>query len=140
MHQVFEFVAAHSDLTVAFLVILGGLGWTFIAGGTFGGGVDPSEATRLINHDDALVLDVRSEDEFKGGHILNAVHIPESSVKDSLSRLEKYRNRPLIVVCRSGQRAQATVSLLRKSGFEKVHTLGGGLSAWEDANLPLTTK
>lgn len=140
MHQLLEFVTAHSDLTIAFLVILGGLGWTFIASGGLGGGVDPNEATHLINHQDAIVLDVRSDDEFKGGHILNAVHIPESSVKDSMSKLEKYRNKPLIVVCRSGQRAQTTVSLLRKNGFEKVHTLGGGLTAWEDANLPLTTK
>jgi rhodanese-related sulfurtransferase len=98
------------------------------------------DATHLINREDAVVLDVRSDGEFNQGHIVNAVNIPQKSVQEQLSKLEKYRNRPIITACRTGQIALGVSSTLRKNGFEQVYNLAGGLIAWEGANLPLVKK
>jgi rhodanese-related sulfurtransferase len=136
-----QFISNHSSLVLAFVVILGALLWTLWQ--TLGGGMkklSPMDATQLINREDAVVLDVRSDGEFSQGHIVNAVNIPQKSVQEQLSKLEKYRGRPIITACRTGQIAQGVSSLLRKNGFEQVYNLAGGLVAWEGANLPLVKK
>lgn len=136
-----EFISNHSSLVLAFVVILGALLWTLWQ--SLGGGMkklSPMDATQLINREDAVVLDVRSDGEFKQGHIVNAVNIPQKSVQEQLSKLEKYRGRPIITACRTGQIAQGVGSMLRKNGFEQVYNLAGGLVAWEGANLPLVRK
>ena len=102
--------------------------------------VDPAEAVNLINHDNALVLDVREVNEYQSGHILNARHIPQSALAKRLDELEKERNRPIILVCRSGSRSGHVAGMLKKHGFEKVYNLSGGIMAWQNANLPLTRK
>ena len=136
-----EFISNHSSLVLAFVVILGALLWTLWQ--SIGGGMkklSPMDATQLINREDAVVLDVRSDGEFNQGHIVNSVNIPQKSVQDQLSKLEKYRSRPIITACRTGQIAQGVGSVLRKNGFEQVYNLAGGLVAWEGANLPLVKK
>ena len=102
-----------------------------------GNAVDPLAATAMINHEDAVVVDVRSMAEFKDGHIVNAVNIPLNSLGNSIKQLEKYRNRPIVAVCRSGSRSGAACGLLRKNGFENVKNLRGGMLAWESASLPV---
>ena len=96
-----------------------------------------AEALQLINHKNALVLDVREESEFKTGHILNARLIPLGKLKDRTGELERYREQPIVVVCRSGQRTNAACMLLGKQGFKQVYNLAGGILAWQKANLPL---
>jgi rhodanese-related sulfurtransferase len=87
-----------------------------------------------------VVIDVREENEFKEGHILHAMHIPAGRLTNRMKELEKYRDRPLITVCRSGSRSGRVSALLRKQGFATVYNLEGGLLAWQNANLPLTQK
>ncbi len=98
------------------------------------------DATQLINREDAVVVDVRTDGEFSQGHIVNAVNIPQKSVEEQLTKLNKYRNKPIIMACRTGQVASGVGSKLRKNGFEQVYNLAGGLAAWESANLPLVKK
>lgn len=95
------------------------------------------EATRLINQKDALVLDVRDEGEFKAGHIPNSRHIPLAGIGSRLKELEKFRKRPVVIICRSGSRSGAAAGILKKSGFNDVVVLQGGLTAWAQANLPV---
>lgn len=95
------------------------------------------EATRLINQKDALVLDVRDEGEFKAGHIPNSRHIPLAGIGSRLKELEKFRQRPVVLICRSGSRSGAAAGILKKSGFNDVVVLQGGLTAWAQANLPV---
>jgi rhodanese-related sulfurtransferase len=83
------------------------------------------------------VLDVREESEYAQGHILNAVHIPLKMLSDKIGRLEKYRNRPIVASCLSGNRSGQACRVLKKNGFEKIHNLKGGISAWQNASLPL---
>ena len=141
MERLPEFIANHSSLVLAFVVILGLLIWTLWQGASRGlKKLSPMDATQLINREDAVVLDVRSDGEFNQGHIVNAVNIPQKSLDDQLSKLEKYRDRPIITACRNGQTALGVGNRLRKNGFEHVYNLAGGLMAWEGANLPLVKK
>ena len=141
MERLPEFIANHSSLVLAFLVILGLLIWTLWQGAGRGlKKLSPADATQLINREDAVVLDVRSDGEFNQGHIVNAVNIPQKSLEEQLSKLEKYRDRPIITACRNGQTAVGVGNRLRKNGFEQVYNLAGGLLAWESANLPLVKK
>nr|VFJ56651.1 MAG: Rhodanese-related sulfurtransferase [Candidatus Kentron sp. FW]VFJ63451.1 MAG: Rhodanese-related sulfurtransferase [Candidatus Kentron sp. FW] len=141
MDQLIEFAANHWFLTLALFTILGLLAWTTLAPGVFGAQrVDPVEAVRLINHEGAIVLDVRTDSEVEEGRILNAIHIPQQSLTDQIKRLDKHRAKPIIAVCRTGNRSGSACAILRKHGFERVYNLGGGIVGWQGASLPLVRK
>jgi len=137
MEQYLEFAANHVVLVGAFFVVLSALIWNLVAnpGGKYN--IDAVTATTKINHEDGIVLDVRSMAEFKDGHIINAENVPLNGLNNNLKKLEKHKNRPIIAVCRSGSRSGAACSTLRKAGFEQVFNLRGGMMAWESANLPV---
>lgn len=99
--------------------------------------VDSVAATQLINHKNALVLDVREESEYKAGHVLNAKLVPLGKLNERIGELEKYRDKPVVVVCRSGARSANACALLGKQGFVEVYNLAGGMIAWQKANLPV---
>lgn len=97
--------------------------------------VGPQDAVRLFNND-ALMLDVRESSEFVDGHIPKSKHIPLSQLKGRLADLEKYKDKPIVAVCRSGNRSGHACGILRKAGFEDVSNLSGGIMAWEQAGFP----
>lgn len=99
--------------------------------------VDTAGATNLINRSNALVLDVREQSEYDTGHIINSRLISLGKLKERIGELEKYRTRPIIVVCRSGSRSESGTAFLNKEGFTQVVNLTGGVMAWQKANLPL---
>lgn len=112
--------------------------WSFFGNRIRGiSGVDCSSALQLINHKNALVLDVRSDEEYKSGHILDALPINLSKLKERIGELEKYRERPMVVVCHSGNRSTAACVMLGKKGFPQVYNLTGGMAAWQKAGLPV---
>ena len=128
-------------MLVALAVVSGAmLTWSFI-GGTLSGveQADTLKATRLYN-DDALVLDVREDKEYAAGHIPKAKHIPLGQLAGRINELDKFRNKPVLVTCRSGQRSARACGMLKKAGFETVYNQAGGIIAWERANLPVTQK
>lgn len=98
--------------------------------------VDTLAALQLINHKNALILDVREQKEYDNGHVLNAKLIPLGALGDRVTELEKLRARPVVVMCRSGQRSASAVASLNKQGFE-AYNLAGGVIAWQKAGLPL---
>jgi len=101
--------------------------------------LSPFAATRLLNDGDALIIDVRNEKDFKSGHVLNARHVPLSSMDKYLHELEKHKDKDVVVYCDNGMLAQRAGSRLRKNGFTRLHTIAGGLKEWEKANLPVVT-
>lgn len=107
---------------------------------TSGPRLTPAQATQLINREDAQVIDVREQSEWAKGRIAGSRHIPVGQLDQRIGDLEKFKERPLIVVCASGMRSASACSTLRKAGFEKVFALDGGIGAWEQAGLPLTKK
>lgn len=138
MPQLLEFVTHHWDLFAALAIILfmifsGGLG-SRLRGFK---DVEPLQAVQLLNHEDSVMLDVREDSEYKDGHIIDAVHIPLGKLDQHIVELEKFREKSIIVSCRSGHRSSNACARLRKSGFETVYNLKGGVMAWQSAGLPL---
>jgi rhodanese-related sulfurtransferase len=114
--------------------------WSFIGSKLSGvEQADTLKATRLYN-DDALVLDVREDKEYAGGHIPRARHIPLGQLAGRMQELEKFKSKPILVTCRSGHRSARACGMLKKAGFETVYNQAGGILAWERANLPVTQK
>jgi len=112
---------------------------TWQARGT-GKGLSPMQATLMINREDAVVVDVREQAEYANGHIPDSRHIPLSQLDKRLSELDKLKERPLIVSCASGNRSTSACGALRRAGFAKVFNLAGGMSAWDQAGLPVAKK
>ena len=95
------------------------------------------EAVQLINQKNAVVLDVREAAEYAAGRIANAKQIPLSQLASKLKELEKFKQKPIIVACRAGMRSSGACKLLKQNEFTQVYQLKGGLTAWQQANLPL---
>ncbi|RXJ73492.1 rhodanese-like domain-containing protein [Veronia nyctiphanis] len=103
--------------------------------------LSPNQATALINHEDGTFLDIRSRDDYKNGHITGSLHILPSEIKaNNFGELEKFKQNPIVLVCKSGQTTPEYANLLVKAGFEKVSILKDGLISWNEANLPLVRK
>jgi len=99
--------------------------------------VTTAEAIRLLNNEKGLLVDVREPDEYRGGHIPNALNLPLSGLAGGLGQMEKHKARPLIVCCRTSQRSARAAVALRKHGFASVQVLAGGITAWQGENLPV---
>jgi rhodanese-related sulfurtransferase len=95
------------------------------------------DATRLINSENAIILDIREPREFTGARLPNAIHVPLSQLRERGSELAKFVSRPVIVYCERGMRGGAAAAALAKLGFTRVQSLRGGLRAWKDAGLPM---
>lgn len=136
--QLTEFVTNHPLLILAAVALL-----AMLIGGEIRRrlsgvkDVGPGEATRLLNHENAIMVDMRSDRDFRDGHIVNALHVPAEN-NDMPARLGKYRDRPVIVYCRSGNQSLSACGKLRKQGFEKVYNLKGGVLGWQQADLPVS--
>ncbi len=136
-----EFVIEQWPLFAALVLILGLLLRTWIAPRLSGiQEVGTQEAIRLLNHDDTVVVDVRLDKEFKTGHILDAVNIPLGALDSRVRELDKAKSHNVIVVCQTGNRSLQGARILRKHGFEHVYNLKGGMTAWINAGLPVSTK
>ncbi|MCK9381266.1 MAG: rhodanese-like domain-containing protein [Sulfuritalea sp.] len=134
-----EFVQQNMIWVALALVSGGMLLWPLVSGGG-AENLTPAQATLLINREDALVLDVRETGEWGSGHIAGARHITLAQLEKRMSELEKFKDRPIIICCATGNRSSSACGKLKKGGFEKVFNLRGGVSGWLEANLPLTTK
>lgn len=139
--RIIEFTGNHLFLVLAFAGTLAALLITE-ARHRFSGmpSVGPVEATQLSNRENAVFLDIREDGEYKSGHIPEAVHIPFKQLPERVNELKSFRNSPVIAYCRSGTRSGSVGGVLKKHGFENVYNLGGGIAAWQKANLPVTTK
>lgn len=99
--------------------------------------VTPQILTNYVNREDAVVVDIRGQGDFNKGHIQGAINIPMSKVKDSVQDLEKYKGRPIILVCANGIQVGGACEVLRKAGIEQLHKLTGGMASWTGDNLPV---
>ena len=136
-HDLTTFIVDNIYLVAVALVSGGMLLWPMVRRGAGGATVNTLEATQLINRKDALVLDVRSEEEFEKGHILNARNIPVSQIEKRVGDIARYKVKPIIVTCESGSRCGPPAAVLRREGFSEVFILSGGNAAWQQAGLPV---
>ncbi|MCG2592095.1 rhodanese-like domain-containing protein [Ramlibacter sp. XY19] len=127
----------HNWSLVLIAVVSGGLlMWPAIAKGARGG-LSPNGAVQLINREKAVVVDVCESEEFAAGHVAGARNIPLNQLEQRLPEVVKNKTVPLVLVCQTGGRAQRALGIAKTLGYDKAVVLGGGMSAWKEANLPL---
>ena len=134
MDQYIEFVVNHWWLVGIWAAFLVALLWD--NNRRNGQTVSTTEATTMINRQDALVLDIRDKADFKAGHLVNAINIPYASLAQRMNELEKERERPIVLVCKTGQTVSMAGKMLREKGFNAVR-MKGGMMEWNSQNLPV---
>ena len=101
-----------------------------------GQSVSIHQLTAMVNRENAIILDIREAAEFKEGHIVDALHIPFTKLKERQSELDKYKDRPIVLVDKMGQHTGAAGKQLLDAGF-KASRLNGGMTEWRGSNLPV---
>ena len=135
MDQLLEFITNHPWLVGAFLLLLILSIRNELSRG--GRAVNAQELVNMVNREGAVVIDVRDSTEFRTGHVVGALNIPHTAIAERLSELQRYKDKPLVVMCKMGQHAGSVGVHLRKAGFINVTKLRGGVSEWRSQNLPL---
>jgi rhodanese-related sulfurtransferase len=138
--QILEFSGNHPILVASFFALLGLILFTefrrftekFV-------NVTPGAAVPIINKDDTVILDIRETNEIKDGKINDAIHIPLTNINNRLSEMDKHKDQNVVVYCRSGHRSSSVCRMLTGRGFEKVYNLSGGIMAWQEAHLPVSS-
>jgi len=141
MEQLSEFILDNLLLFAALVVVLVMLIKAELDHqATKGSVLSPSKATRLMNNNDTLILDVRTPADFNSGHIKGAKNMPLSDFTTSIDKLANDKKKPVLVYCASGNTVTKAIKVLQKAGFEQVNNLEGGIAAWKEANMPLSKK
>ena len=102
-----------------------------------GPALSPQEAIKIINQENGIFLDMRDLREFKDGHIVAAINIPFNKLLEQLSQIEKYKNQPIVVVCKMGHQSGAGCKQLKSEGVQKVFKMTGGMFEWNNLQLPV---
>ena len=135
--DLFVFVSEQWMLVSLLCVLVYAYAWTEKAKG--GKSLSTHGMTLLVNKGDAVVVDLREAAEFKNGHIVDAINIPHNKVAERMSELAKFKEKTVVLVDKMGQHTGNAGRTLRKEGYE-VNRLEGGMSEWQNQNLPLVTK
>ena len=138
--QLVEFVTNHWPLVTSFIILAALLGFSEFRARRHGAKpLTPQEATRLMNKNNALLIDIRDLKSFEQGHVLNALHIPNKDVAVH-PKVAASVDAPIILLCQTGFVAPASGEQLRKRGHTQVFFVKGGIQEWQAAGLPLTKR
>ena len=99
--------------------------------------LSPMQATRYMNNEGAVVIDVNEVADFEKGHISTAMNIPFADLSDKLTDLQKYKDKAVLTYCKDGKRSSRACKLLKQSNFSNVHVISGGLHNWLESKLPV---
>ena len=86
-----------------------------------------------------ILLDVRTESEFDDGHIRNAINIPHDEILKSPNLVSSYKNKKMVIFCRTGVRADKVIQALENLGFENIIDIDGDMLAWNKASYSVNT-
>lgn len=139
MQEITQFVSDHPMLCLAWVALLiAVIVTTFKNRFSKVNEISRGEAIRLINKEDAAIVDLRTREDYRKGHIANALNLTSAEIKSgSLGELDKAKTKPVIVVCATGSTSREPAENLNKAGFERVYVLKEGISGWSGENLPL---
>ena len=136
--ELLAFAGRNHLLSMALVGITLALVYTEIARLTRGfKSLRPAELTVLVNRENALVVDLRPSADFEKGHIPGSKNVQMSQFDPENKQLAAAKALPVVLVCKTGQTANAAAKRLKKAGFEHVYVLDGGIGAWQQADLPL---
>ncbi|MFC4421617.1 rhodanese-like domain-containing protein [Cupriavidus pampae] len=134
-----NFFADYNNLAlIAIAVVSGGLlAWPAIMRSTSGKSVNTAGATQLINKRNAVAIDVRDAAEFAKGHMPQAKSAPLADLPNRAGSLAKDKSAPVIVISQTGQSLGKAQAALKEAGYSEVYALEGGMTAWQQAGLPV---
>lgn len=130
----FEFLAQQWTLVAALLVVIVML--ILHEARKSGPSVSPQQAINMVNTEEGVFLDLRDAAEFKKGHIVSAINIPATKLPSRLVELEKYKDKPIVLVCKMGQQSGAAGKQLKAENYTKVYKMSGGMMEWTNLQLP----
>lgn len=138
MSQILEFMGNHIILCMSFVTVLFAYIYTLYndRNATFTR-INTDQLTRLVNKENAKLIDVRSADVYKAGHIVNAINIPLQDIINNKAQLSTLKKRPVITYCDRGISSQTACKKLTEQGVDQVFNLTGGIQAWIADKLPL---
>lgn len=100
--------------------------------------VNVQQAAALQNSG-ALLLDVREADEYAQAHAPGSTLIPLGQLAQRLKEIAPFKNKKVVLICRSGRRSQQATEMLEAAGFSAAANIEGGMLAWQRAGLPVLT-
>ena len=130
----FEFLAQQWILVAALLAVIVML--IMHESRKSGPSLSPQQAINIVNAEDGVFLDLREAAEFKKGHIVGAINIPATKLANRLAELEKYKEKPIVLVCKMGQQSGAAGKQLKAENYTKVYKMTGGMMEWTNLQLP----
>lgn len=137
MGQLAEFAGNHPFMAIGVMVsLIAVIVYELRLRGQGDKQVSATEAVRLINHG-GIVIDVRDQEQFKQGHIVNARNIALADIEKDANIVKKKKDKALLTVCEHGTNSGKAAALLRGAGFENAVSLKGGLASWRLENLPI---
>lgn len=137
MQDIFLFMQNHWSLSLTvglILVLLIILEFIKLKKGT--GRITPAQAVQKMNHENAVMVDVRSPEAYAEGHVIGAISLPLAGLTDKTKKMDKYKNQPIVLICATGIDSQRAATLLTNQGFN-VSILNGGIRAWKEAEMPV---
>ncbi|WP_170143368.1 rhodanese-like domain-containing protein [Orbus hercynius] len=140
--EIIPFIKNHPILTLAWIALFVAIIYLTVKSKlTKVKTITNAQAIHMMNKQEAVIVDLRSADHFKKGHITEALNILPIDIKNgSIKLIEKYKTSPVILVDDNGMLANASGDILSKHGFEQVFALKDGISGWNGENLPLVKK
>ena len=102
--------------------------------------IEPNELTRLVNKESAILIDLRKKEDYENGHIMTALNYPHQEFDNQMHELNKFKDRPIILVCDMGRNSANVGEKLKKAEFKKIFRLNGGMMTWTQENLPVVQK
>ena len=100
--------------------------------------LSPGEATRKINKENALVVDLRSSQEFSSGHIAGSINVQEDKLEQHLITKRHSKETPVVLVCKTGVASKKSGISLIKAGYLDINVVSGGMMTWEGNGMPLS--
>ena len=138
MEQFIEFAINHPLLVGSLIGLIGVMIFMELRKG--GQSVSSQQLTQLMNQQGAIVLDIRDKADFTKGHIVGAINMPHAKVKDRTSELDKYKDKPIVVVDAMGQHSGTVGKILKDAEFANIQRLKGGMNTWTADSLPVVKK
>lgn len=99
--------------------------------------ISPIMAVDLLNHQQAVIIDIRSKEAYEQGHIINAINIPQEQLMAEPKKVQRYKNNPIILVCAVGKDSAKVIAKLSELNFSKVLQVSGGMQEWVASGFPL---
>jgi rhodanese-related sulfurtransferase len=141
MDSIIAFLVHHWILSSIFVVLAAASLANEWRARTFGmKSVSAQELVNLLNHSNAALVDIRRQEQFIKGHILGAQNIPEKEMPNRVNSLNKFKSKPVILICTAGMDAPKLQAQLTKEGLTQLYYLSGGMTGWQSNGLPVVNK